>query len=139
MDYCAVALVIVLSCGSIENAVVTKERSFRNFQHTHPWLEVSPLIRNRYEKSSQYYLEMGKGFVDDQLKRKLNTATAKNVVLYVGDGMSVSTLSAARMYKGAEEKSLSFEKFPFVGMAKTYCVNSQVADSACTATGIQCV
>lgn len=33
-----------------------------------------------------------------------------------------------------EESQLSFEKFPYVGMSRTYCIDRQVADSACTAT-----
>lgn len=35
---------------------------------------------------------------------------------------------------GGEEKKLSFEDFPFTAKSKTYCVNKQVSDSACTAT-----
>jgi alkaline phosphatase len=35
---------------------------------------------------------------------------------------------------GGEEKKLSFEEFPFTASSKTYCVNKQVADSACTST-----
>ncbi|KAJ9577041.1 hypothetical protein L9F63_006389, partial [Diploptera punctata] len=65
---------------------------------------------------------------------------AKNVIMFLGDGMSLSTLAATRAYLGqlegrpGEETVLSFEKFPTVGLSKTYCVNSQVADSACSAT-----
>ncbi|KAM3955474.1 LOW QUALITY PROTEIN: membrane-bound alkaline phosphatase-like, partial [Aphomia sociella] len=33
-----------------------------------------------------------------------------------------------------EEAELSFEKFPTVGLSKTYCLNAQIANSACTAT-----
>lgn len=43
---------------------------------------------------------------------------AKNVILFLGDGMSLTTVAAARMYMGGEEKSLSFEKFPHFGLAK---------------------
>jgi alkaline phosphatase len=35
---------------------------------------------------------------------------------------------------GGEEVKLSFEHFPHVASSKTYCVNAQVADSACSAT-----
>lgn len=38
------------------------------------------------------------------------------------------------MYMGGEEKKLSFENFPFTANSKTYCVDLQVSDSACTAT-----
>ncbi|TOF85906.1 alkaline phosphatase, partial [Vibrio parahaemolyticus] len=70
----------------------------------------------------------------------LNNNVAKNVILFLGDGMSIPTLTAARIYKGqlkkegGEEGTLFFETFPHVGLSKTYNVNKQVADSASTAT-----
>lgn len=42
----------------------------------------------------------------------------------MGDGMSVATISAGRIYSGqqmgfsGEESSLSFEEFPYVGLSK---------------------
>ena len=36
--------------------------------------------------------------------------------------------------EGGEQASLSFEEFPHVALSKTYCVDSIVADSACSAT-----
>lgn len=48
--------------------------------------------------------------------------------------MSVPTYAATRMYLGGEEKELAFDKFPYSGLVKTYCVDRQVPDSACTAT-----
>lgn len=45
---------------------------------------------------------------------------AKNVILFMGDGMSLATVAAARMYMGGEEKSLSFERFPHFGLSKVY-------------------
>ncbi|OUS00334.1 alkaline phosphatase [Gammaproteobacteria bacterium 42_54_T18] len=67
---------------------------------------------------------------------------AKNVILFVGDGMGVSTITAARILEGqrkgmlGEENSLSFEKFPFSGFAKTYNVDAQTPDSAGTMTAM---
>lgn len=67
---------------------------------------------------------------------------AKNVILFVGDGMGVSTVTAARILDGqnkglsGEENSLSFERFPFTGLAKTYNVDAQTPDSAGTMTAI---
>ncbi|XP_053679673.1 membrane-bound alkaline phosphatase-like [Anopheles nili] len=54
--------------------------------------------------------------------------------MFLGDGMSISTVALARIHAGGEEKPLFFEDFPYIGMSKTYCVDSQVSDSACTAT-----
>jgi alkaline phosphatase len=67
---------------------------------------------------------------------------AKNVILFIGDGMGISTITAARIYDGqsrgetGEENSLSFERFPNVALVKTYNTNQQVPDSAGTATAM---
>ena len=67
---------------------------------------------------------------------------AKNIILFVGDGMGVSTVTAARILDGqnkgmqGEENQLSFDKFPFAGLAKTYNVNAQTPDSAGTMTAM---
>ena len=67
---------------------------------------------------------------------------AKNVILFIGDGMGVSTVTAARILEGqekgnnGEENNLSFDSFPFAGLAKTYNVNAQTPDSAGTMTAI---
>jgi len=67
---------------------------------------------------------------------------ARNVMLFVGDGMGVSTVTAARILEGqlkgmqGEENNLSFDLFPFTGLAKTYNVNAQTPDSAGTMTAI---
>lgn len=67
---------------------------------------------------------------------------AKNIILFIGDGMGVSTLTAARILEGqnkgmlGEENRLSFENMPFTGFAKTYNVDAQTPDSAGTMTAI---
>lgn len=48
----------------------------------------------------------------------MNTKVAKNLIILVADGMSLPSQMATRMYKGGEEKVLSFEKFPYVGLSK---------------------
>lgn len=48
----------------------------------------------------------------------LNENKAKNIIMFMGDGMSLQTIAATRMYVGAEELNLSFEKFPHFGLAK---------------------
>ena len=83
------------------------------------------------------------------LKNKMNNpvlkgslSKARNVILFVGDGMGVSTVSAARILQGqiagqnGEENLLSFEHFPFSGFSKTYNVNQQTPDSAGTMTAM---
>lgn len=67
---------------------------------------------------------------------------AKSVILFVGDGMGVSTLTASRILEGqqngqpGEENLLSFEKFNNAGLIKTYNTNQQTPDSAGTMTAM---
>jgi len=67
---------------------------------------------------------------------------AKNIILFIGDGMGVSTVTAARIFDGqaqglkGEEHNLAFEDFENLAMVKTYNTNAQVPDSAGTATAI---
>lgn len=84
--------------------------------------------------------------VDDSIRHRFHaapkTGVAKNVILFVGDGMGVSTVTAARIFDGqsrgrtGEENSLAFESFPNVALIKTYNSNQQVPDSAGTASAM---
>ncbi len=71
-----------------------------------------------------------------------NKSKAKNIILFVGDGMSLTTVAAARIYEGqlrkqtGEENLLSFEKFPYTAFSKTYNTDSQTPDSAGTMTAM---
>ena len=78
-----------------------------------------------------------------EAKRLAQTRTAaKNVILFVGDGMGIATVTAARILDGqlrgesGEENQLSFEKFPYVALSKTYTVDQQTPDSAPTMTAM---
>lgn len=88
------------------------------------------------EKSQRFWVNQGQNLLNDKLNANLNLNIAKNLVIFIGDGMGISTQMAARAYKGNERSELSFEKFPFSGLSKTYCINYQVPDSGCTATAI---
>ena len=67
---------------------------------------------------------------------------ARNVILFIGDGMGVATVTAGRIYEGqtrglsGEEYVLPFERFPGLALVKTYNTNQQVPDSAGTATAM---
>ncbi len=74
--------------------------------------------------------------------RSVDWSHARNVILFVGDGMSMTTVDAARILAGqlegrpGEEHELSFERFPFVALARTYNTNQQTPDSAGTMTAL---
>lgn len=100
----------------------------------------------------------------DELKQAIrvgqNTKRAKNVILFVADGMGPTSVTAARIYKEKEEGHLIWERFPHMGLLKvrraktnnfivinrrffiafinsqTYCADKQVPDSLCTATAL---
>lgn len=95
--------------------------------------ETLPLKRDG-ENENDFWLKIAKEFVDVQSTKKVNTNRAKNVIFFLADGMSVPTYNAARVTIGGEEESMSFEKFPYMGMVKTYCTDYQVPDSSCTST-----
>jgi len=69
-------------------------------------------------------------------------ARARNVILFVGAGMGVSTLTAARILEGqrrgepGEENLLWFERFAHTALVKTYTVDAQVPDTAGAMTAL---
>lgn len=86
------------------------------------------------ERDSEYWFEQAQDTLAKKLAAQPNTNHAKNVIFFIGDGLSSQTVAATRMYLGNEANSLSFEHFPDLGSVRTYCVDRQVSDSSCTAT-----
>ncbi len=67
---------------------------------------------------------------------------ARNVILFIGDGMGVSTITAARLL-GAEQageagssRPLAMDGLPHAALVRTYTHDAMVADSAATATAM---
>lgn len=77
-----------------------------------------------------------------RLKEAPNTNRAKNIILFVGDGMGVNTLTAARIFQGqllghdGESFVTAMDGLPYAGLVKTYSHDAQVSDSAPTATAL---
>ena len=79
-----------------------------------------------------------------RIERRMRPQQARNVILFVADGMSIPTITAARIFDGQEnglgqddvEHLLSFESFPDAALVRTYSTNAQVPDSANTATAM---
>jgi len=84
----------------------------------------------------------GRAAVERARERTPEAGTAKNAILFIGDGMGVTTITAARILEGqqrgqtGEENQLSFEALPHLALAKTYNTNQQVGDSAGTTTAM---
>jgi alkaline phosphatase len=84
----------------------------------------------------------GQAFIASGQRLQPNTRRAKNIILFVGDGMGISTQTAARILDGqlngrpGEENRLSFETLPYAALSKTYSWDQQTADSAPTMTAM---
>lgn len=115
------------------------------------------------EMNTEYWFEQAQNSLKKRLQQKQYKGKAKNIIFFLGDGMSIATITAARILKGqrqglsGEGSELTMETFPYTGLSKvqsisefeirkinnslniifkiqTYCTNAQTADSACSAT-----
>ena len=100
-----------------------------------------PLVDNTNPWFQSAAMQVKQKTVDVQ-RIQHQMGSAKNIILFLGDGMSLTTVTAARILDGqqqgllGEENNLSFDGFPFSGLAKTYSVDAQVPDSASTMTAM---
>ncbi|XP_017461205.1 PREDICTED: membrane-bound alkaline phosphatase-like, partial [Rhagoletis zephyria] len=88
------------------------------------------------EQSTEYWVNKAQNILAEKLKQTLrrNTNRAKNIILFLGDGMSVQTTTATRAFLGDSSEQVYFDRFPYTGLSKTYAVDKRVPDSASTAT-----
>jgi len=72
----------------------------------------------------KYWRELSLAKLKLNLQRKQNDGVARNVILFIGDGMGPSTVTAARIFQGqnkdgwGETSSFIFEDFSTVGLSK---------------------
>lgn len=59
---------------------------------------------------------------------------AKNVILFIGDGMGPNQVAIAKLATGGPDHRLSFENFPITGIVYNHSANSVYTDSAAAAT-----
>ncbi len=69
------------------------------------------------------------------LERNLSP-TAKNIILFIGDGMGPNHVSLARLSIGGPNHRLSFENFPITGIVYNHSSDSLYTDSAASATSL---
>ena len=92
--------------------------------------------------TSDDYLRAGKAELARLIADKPNNRKARNVIIFIGDGMSVTTLTAGRIFEGqqkgvdGESFVAEMDKLPHTALVKTYSHDGQVPDSAPTATAI---
>lgn len=84
----------------------------------------------------------GKRLIVERRAALNDPGEARNVILFVGDGMSLTTVAASRILEGqmrgesGEANTLHFERFRHTALAKTYNTNQQTPDSAGTMTAM---
>lgn len=65
---------------------------------------------------------------------------AKNLIIFIGDGMGISTITAGRIWQGqaagqdGESTQTAMDSLDYTALVKTYGADAQVSDSAPTAT-----
>ncbi|KAF5295155.1 hypothetical protein FQR65_LT10543 [Abscondita terminalis] len=89
-------------------------------------------------KDLQHWKTLGTQDIQRALRQEQNNGFAKNVILFIGDGMGLTTITSTRIYSKTEKKYLSFETFPNLGILKTYAADKLVPDSCSTGTALFC-
>ena len=88
------------------------------------------------------YFKQAQEQLQANLTLQNNTNRAKNVILFVGDGMGFSTVTATRIFEGqqrgidGESNILAWEAFPHLAASKTYSSDAQITDSAPSAVAM---
>ena len=72
----------------------------------------------------RFWSKLSEQYFRDKLKIKENKKVADNVIIFIGDGLGPTTVTAARILRGqingrpGEENILNFEKFPNIALSK---------------------
>jgi len=96
------------------------------------------------DRQSNPFYRAGQRAAPQQRELLGHQAPARNAILFIGDGMGLSTVTAARIFEGqqrgepGEENLLSFERLPHVALIKTWNTDQMVPDSAGTMTAMMC-
>ncbi|MEX6724664.1 alkaline phosphatase [Parapedomonas caeni] len=94
------------------------------------------------DRSSEGYRQQGEAALTRLKNSTPRPARARNVIIFIGDGMGVSTLTAGRIFAGqslgrdGESYETAMDSLDHAALVKTYSHDAQVADSASTATAI---
>ncbi|XP_043282455.1 alkaline phosphatase 4-like isoform X2 [Venturia canescens] len=93
-------------------------------------------------EDASFWLKSGQENLERILAMRKNERRAKNIIIFIGDGMGMASITTGRIFTGqamgqtGEEYKLAFETFPNSAFSKTYNVDKQVPDSAGTATAM---
>lgn len=126
-----------LATGVPENSVIASVRAYSN---STPGIRSLRIVATQSDGASTTQSGV---FEVVNVSRKLGDR-AKNVIVFIGDGMGIAHRTAARMmlrgvWQGKANAPLTMDTFPFTGLVMTSSLNSIVTDSApgahCYSTG----
>jgi len=99
-----------------------------------------PQIQRPQQETAQWWFTAGAAAAHTNVGA--TPPRAKNVIVFLGDGMSITTIAAAhillgqRQGKDGESARLAFETLPYTALSRTYETDSQTPDSAGTMSAI---
>lgn len=143
--FVCICLICFTSCNSVNGAAVfdkdglhklktSKEGNHGNTKTPSP----TPHL------ATTDWWQLGQDDLQKYLALQPQTGVAKNVIMFVGDGMGITTETVTRFYmaqtqnKQIFDAKFSWDEMPYTGLSKTYNTDAQVPDSAGTATAIFC-
>ncbi|TEA22273.1 Alkaline phosphatase H [Colletotrichum sidae] len=104
------------------------------------WRHIALYEPGEYKVTLAYY--DGKTTTANWVVRPLATEKkAKNVIFFIGDGMTTNMVTAARLLghksiNGKYQSSLALDKFPVIGHQMTHSIDSYITDSANSASAL---
>nr|XP_030136218.3 intestinal-type alkaline phosphatase [Taeniopygia guttata] len=96
------------------------------------------------EENPSFWYKQAAAAIDASFKTQPRIREAKNLIIFLGDGFGVPSITATRILRGQQkgklgpETPLALDAFPYVALSKTYNVDRHVPDSAGTATAYLC-
>ncbi|NWV21506.1 PPBI phosphatase, partial [Origma solitaria] len=108
------------------------------------WAGLSTAVIPAEEENPSFWDKQAAAAIEASFKIQPRISEAKNLILFLGDGFGIPSITATRILRGQQqgklgpETPLALDAFPYVALSKTYNVDRQVPDSAGTATAYLC-
>ena len=97
-------------------------------------MENLPIDTATLDEKDVYVTEIEDGVFASPKELTYIDNKAKNIILLIADGMSLSQITAYRMMQGSLNERISMDKFPYSGIVLTHSYDAAVTDSASSAT-----
>ncbi|XP_035190726.1 intestinal-type alkaline phosphatase-like [Oxyura jamaicensis] len=108
------------------------------------WTGLGAAVIPVEEENPSFWNKQAAAAIEASFKVQPRTSEAKNLIIFLGDGFGIPSITATRILNGqlqgklGPETPLALDSFPYTALSKTYSVDRQVPDSAATATAYLC-